>query len=199
VAGWVEEEPVTFRKNSFCSYCGTRFHTEQPWPRTCSNCQQISYLNPLPVAVTLLPVDGGLLCVRRSIEPAVGQLSLPGGFMDLGETWQEAAARELWEEAGVHIDPNELELFRVLSSRTQPFLLIFGIARPRPATSLPPFAPNDEASERVVVPGPIELAFPLHTQAMREFFAQRSGGAISHASAKRDGAIPGEGGRSRGP
>jgi ADP-ribose pyrophosphatase YjhB (NUDIX family) len=190
---------VTFRKNSFCSYCGTRFHTEQPWPRTCGNCQQISYLNPLPVAVTLLPVDGGLLCVRRSIAPAVGQLALPGGFMELGETWQEAAARELWEEAGVRIDPGELELFRVLSSCTQPFLLIFGIARPRPAAALPPFVPNDEASERAVVPGPIDLAFPLHTQSMREFFARRSGAAMSDAPQKYPNAIPDEDGHPRGP
>jgi ADP-ribose pyrophosphatase YjhB (NUDIX family) len=127
------------------------------------------------VAVALLPVDGGLLCVRRSIEPAVGQLALPGGFMDLGETWEAAAARELWEEAGIRIDPGELELFRVFSSRSQPYLLIFGLAAERKQSELPPFVVNDEASERVIVRQPVELAFPLHSRAMRDFFAHRDG------------------------
>lgn len=175
-AAWDEEDGVTVRKNAFCSYCGQRFFVEQPWPRTCGNCQQITYLNPLPVAVVLLPVDGGLLCIRRGIEPAVGQLCLPGGFMDLGETWEEAAARELWEEAGIRIEPRELELFRVFSSRHQPYLLIFGRARERHERELPPFAANDEATERTIVRGPVELAFPLHSRAMREFFANREGG-----------------------
>lgn len=163
---------MTLRKNAFCSYCGNPFLVDQPWPRACGNCQQITYVNPLPVAVVLLPVDGGLLCIRRSIEPAVGQLGLPGGFMDLGETWEEAAARELWEEAGIRIDANELALFRVFSSRSQPYLLIFGLARPRKESELPPFVVNDEASERLIVRQPVELAFPLHTRAMREFFAR---------------------------
>jgi ADP-ribose pyrophosphatase YjhB (NUDIX family) len=164
---------MTLRKNAHCSYCGRRFGEDLPWPRTCGGCGQITYLNPLPVALALLPVDGGLLCVRRSIEPAVGQLALPGGFMDVGETWQEAAARELFEEAGIPIAPEELELFRVFSSRTEPFLLVFGLARERPADGLPAYVPNTETSERVVVREPVELAFPLHTRAMREYFATR--------------------------
>lgn len=166
---------MTLRKNAFCSYCGQQFFVDLPWPRTCGNCQQITYLNPLPVAVVLFPVDGGLLCIRRAIEPAIGELGLPGGFMDLGETWEEAAARELWEEASIRIDPAELELFRVFISRNQPYLLIFGRARERKESELPPFAVNDEASERLVVHEPVELAFPLHTRAMREYFAARRG------------------------
>jgi len=166
---------VTLRKNAFCSYCGQPFIVDQAWPRTCGNCRQITYLNPLPVAIALLPVDGGLLCVRRGIEPAVGELALPGGFMDLGETWEESAARELWEEACIRIDPKELELFRVFSSRSQPYLLIFGRARERMESALPPFVANDEVSERTIVRQPVELAFPLHTRAMRDYFASRNG------------------------
>lgn len=167
---------MTYRKHSYCSYCGSRFQTDPPWPRTCGNCQQISYLNPLPVAVALLPVDGGVLCIRRAIEPHVGRLALPGGYMDVGETWQQAAARELWEEAGVRIDAAELKLFDVLNSPDDTSLLIFGVAREKRECELSPFVHNDEASERVIVPGPIELAFPLHTQVMRELFARRSAG-----------------------
>ena len=46
------------QRHSHCSYCGSLFANEQPWPRACRPCGNISYLNPLPVAVTLLPVDG---------------------------------------------------------------------------------------------------------------------------------------------
>ncbi len=161
------------RKNACCSYCGKRFVAGQAWPRTCGCCGQTSYLNPIPVAVALVPVDGGLLCIRRSIEPACGELALPGGFMEVGETWQEAVARELWEEAGVRLPPHELELFGVHTSRDDPFLVIFGLAGEKKERDLSPYVPNSETSERVVLHGPAELAFPLHTRALREFFERR--------------------------
>src|SRR4051794_25248089 len=97
-------------KHSYCSFCGAPFAAAIAWPRACAACGEISYVNPLPVAVTLLPVDAGLLVVRRTIEPQSGCLALPGGFIDLGESWREAAARELFEEAGVRTDPGELRL-----------------------------------------------------------------------------------------
>ena len=80
------------QKNSHCSYCGARFAEDGPWPRRCAACANVSYLNPLPVAVLLQPVDDGLLVIRRAIAP-VGRLALPGGFIDVGESWQAAAAR----------------------------------------------------------------------------------------------------------
>jgi ADP-ribose pyrophosphatase YjhB (NUDIX family) len=46
-----------------------------------------------------------VLLVRRNIEPQIGQLALPGGYMNLGETWQQAGARELFEETGTIIRP----------------------------------------------------------------------------------------------
>jgi ADP-ribose pyrophosphatase YjhB (NUDIX family) len=160
------------RKNAHCSYCGSVFGADQLWPRTCGGCTNTSYLNPLPVGVMLLPVDGGLLCVRRDIEPARGELALPGGFLDVGETWQEGCARELREETGVSIDPQEIRLFQTLSD-PHGFLLVFGLARARTLAELPPLGAGHETSECVVLNEPVPLAFPLHTLVMRDYFADR--------------------------
>jgi ADP-ribose pyrophosphatase YjhB (NUDIX family) len=157
-------------KNSHCSFCGAAFGADAAWPRTCGACGNTSYLNPVPVAVVLLPVDGGLLTIRRGVPPHVGKLALPGGFIDHGESWQQAAARELFEEAGVVVDPAGVELFDVHSA-PDGTLLVFGLG---PAVSeLPGFTAGDEATERVVIDGPCELAFPLHTRVAEEFFARR--------------------------
>src|SRR4029078_3947855 len=42
--------------HSYCSYCGSAFAAEQPWPRECAACGNITYRNPLPVAVAVVPV-----------------------------------------------------------------------------------------------------------------------------------------------
>lgn len=157
-------------KNSHCSYCGSRFQLPQPWPRTCAGCKQTSYVNPAPVAVLLLQVDGGLVVIRRGIPPRQGRLALPGGYINLGETWQHAAARELYEETGIQIDPATVEDFRTLSA-PDGTVLIFGLAR-LAAAALPPFHATDETTERLILRAPEELGFPLHTQAVREYFAR---------------------------
>jgi len=157
-------------KNSHCSYCGARFAEGAPWPRRCTACGNTSYLNPLPVAVLLQPVDGGLLAIRRAIAP-VGKLALPGGFIDTGEGWQAAAARELREETGIQIDPGGIHEARVLSA-PDGTLLVFGLAAPLAAGDLPPFTPSAETSERVIVRGATDdMAFPLHAQVVREYFS----------------------------
>src|SRR5690242_8197065 len=124
------------KKNAHCSYCGHAFAEDHAWPRTCLPCGNISYRNPLPVAVALVQVDGGLLCIRRTIEPKKGELALPGGFLEVGETWQEGCARELREETGVIVSPDEVQLFRVYSN-PEGFLLVFGMTAPRRLVDLP--------------------------------------------------------------
>jgi NADH pyrophosphatase NudC (nudix superfamily) len=162
-----------YKRNSHCSYCGTAFQEDQPWPRTCQNCGRTTYLNPTPVAVVLLPVGDGLLTVRRNIEPRKGMLALPGGFIMLGESWQEAGAREVLEETGLQVDSNSIEDFRVLSA-PDGTLLVFGLAAPLASAELPAFVANEEATEWVVITEPQELAFSLHTQVVQEYFGRKN-------------------------
>jgi ADP-ribose pyrophosphatase YjhB (NUDIX family) len=162
------------QKNAHCSYCGTRFTDGHAWPRTCDECKRVSYVNPIPVGLLLLPVDDGLLTIRRGIPPGQGQLAIPGGYVDLNETWQQAAARELWEEARIRIDPVEVEDFCARSSLIgDGILIIAGIARARTSRDLPAFEPTDETTERVVIAGPTELAFPLHNEITGLYFTRQ--------------------------
>lgn len=159
-------------KNSYCSYCGAHFPDGLPWPRRCPHCQNVTYQNPLPVAVVLLPVGDGLLLVRRTNEPGSGRLGLPGGFIGLGESWREAGARELSEETAVRIDPSGLRLFDTVSA-PDGTLLVFGLAPPTTEADLPPFVPTNETSETVVGRNPMELAFSTHTQMMARYFGEK--------------------------
>ena len=156
------------QKHAHCSFCGHRFPEQTPFPRTCDYCGNTTYVNPIPVAVVLLPVDDGLMLVRRAIAPHVGKLALPGGYIDLGETWQQAGAREVREETGLIIDPDALEMFWVRSAPDST-LLVFGLTSPHSAADLPVFVPTNESADRVVIRQPEALAFPLHTQAVQRF------------------------------
>lgn len=159
-----------------CTFCGARFVPEQPWPRRCGACGETSYQNPTPVAVAVQPVGGGLLVVRRGIPPARDTLALPGGFIEVGETWQHAAARELREEVGLAADPEAVRLYDAISA-PDGTLLIFGLF---PALStadeLPPVVPNEEALGWQVLPGPEPLGFDLHTRVANRYFAQVAAG-----------------------
>jgi ADP-ribose pyrophosphatase YjhB (NUDIX family) len=158
-------------KDSHCSYCGSSFAVDAPWPRRCPACGKFTYRNPLPVAVVLLPMAGGLVVIRRNTEPSKGTLTLPGGYIDYGETWQEGAQRELLEETGIEIDHKELVLYDVQSGLDNT-LVIMGLAREMPLSALRPFI-SKETREVTLIYAPVELGFPLHTEVVKRFFAER--------------------------
>ncbi|EFL13955.1 NUDIX domain-containing protein [Streptomyces sp. C] len=162
-------------RDSHCSTCGAPFATDG-WPRACAACDAVTYRNPLPVAVALLPVEDaagtGLVVITRTIEPALGGVALPGGFMDFGEDWRTAVVRELREETGIEAPASDVALADVLSSPGG-HLLVFGLLPPRPASALPLSAATDETTGWHLLHTPAELAFPLHTQAAASWFAGR--------------------------
>jgi ADP-ribose pyrophosphatase YjhB (NUDIX family) len=79
----------------------------------CPACGEIHYVNPLNVVGTVPFWGDQVLLCRRAIEPRRGLWTLPAGFMELGETTAQGAARETDEEAGARIEM--LELFTVLN------------------------------------------------------------------------------------
>jgi 8-oxo-dGTP diphosphatase len=93
------------QKKLFCPYCGLRlielFH-ENRNRLFCTHCNDPIYENPIPAACLVVTDDQGLvLLVQRSVEPQRGLWCLPGGFIELGESPESAALRELYEETGL--------------------------------------------------------------------------------------------------
>jgi len=70
----------------------------------CADCGHIAYENPKVVVGAVVVADGAVLLCRRAIEPRVGFWTLPAGYLELGETLEEGAARETWEEAQARIE-----------------------------------------------------------------------------------------------
>lgn len=161
-------------RHSHCSWCGSPFASDQPWPRLCRACGHTSYLNPLPVAVVLLPVGAGLVVIRRNTEPRKGTLTLPGGYIDYGETWQQAAGREAFEETGIAVSSDELRLYDVMNG-LDGTLVVFGLAAPRPRDCFKPFS-SEETQEVVLIERPMELGFSMHTEIAARFFSERGRG-----------------------
>ncbi|MEE4592977.1 NUDIX domain-containing protein [Streptomyces sp. DSM 41524] len=118
----------------------------------------------------------GVVVVRRAIEPALGRLALPGGYVEVGETWREGAVRELREETGLAADPGRVRLFDVHSTRDT--LEVFALLPVRDAATLPEAAPMPETAGWQVLDAPVTLAFDGHTAAVAALL-----GTASHAGA----------------
>ncbi|MFK8101314.1 MAG: NUDIX hydrolase [Saprospiraceae bacterium] len=94
---------------NYCSNCGTKVNfqavPEDHLPRhVCPQCTLIHYQNP-KIVTGCLPIweDKVLLC-KRAIEPRHGYWNIPGGYMENGETVEEGAMREVWEEAFAKVE-----------------------------------------------------------------------------------------------
>ncbi|MGA4843255.1 NUDIX domain-containing protein [Streptomyces sp. G45] len=171
------EHSTNSAPDSHCSTCGTRYADHVTgWPRTCAACATVAYRNPLPVAVALQPVydtkGTALVIVTRSIAPARGGTALPGGYVDHGEDWRHAVARELKEETGISAASRDVRIVEALSS-PDGHLLLFGLLPERPAADLPQSQPTDETEGWELLYRPAELAFPLHTSVVRAWFEGR--------------------------
>lgn len=126
--------------------------------RVCAACGFIDYVNPRIVAGAVVTDDQGrILICRRAIEPSRGLWTLPAGYMETGESVEQAARREAREEAMADIELDGLLAVYSVPRISQ--VQIFFRAR-----LLSPVAPGPESLEvalRAWEDLPMdELAFP---------------------------------------
>lgn len=92
---------------SFCHVCGQPLQLKyieiEHHERLVCQSGHIHYENPKVVAGTMPIHEGKVWLLRRAIEPRIGFWTFPAGFMELGESVEEAAARETLEEIGIDV------------------------------------------------------------------------------------------------
>jgi ADP-ribose pyrophosphatase YjhB (NUDIX family) len=92
----------------FCPRCGDGLERRllkdgEPERLVCAACGFVFYLDPKVAAGTICQVDGGVVLLRRAIEPQLGKWVFPGGFVDRGESVHDAAVRETLEEVNLRV------------------------------------------------------------------------------------------------
>jgi ADP-ribose pyrophosphatase YjhB (NUDIX family) len=81
----------------------------------CTACGYVHYENPKLLAACILFREHKVLWVKRARAPNAGLWAMPGGYVELGETVEEAAVRELLEETGLVVSPDQLSVYGVVS------------------------------------------------------------------------------------
>jgi NADH pyrophosphatase NudC (nudix superfamily) len=84
----------------FCPRCATACTAAATREFRCAHCGFRYFHNVAAAVAAFVVCDGALLVTRRAHAPAAGTLDLPGGFVDPGESFEQALARELAEELG---------------------------------------------------------------------------------------------------
>ena len=155
---------------SFCPRCGEKADVAFPRSLTCPHCGYGAFYNPKPVASAIpRDDDGRIWLLRRAFEPGAGRWTFPGGFVDLGESVEDAARRETREEMEIEVDLGGL--VGVYSRHDERVVLVVYAARP---LGVP--RPTEEATEvRAYAPGELpwdELAFWSTELALRDVLAR---------------------------
>jgi ADP-ribose pyrophosphatase YjhB (NUDIX family)/GNAT superfamily N-acetyltransferase len=144
---------------------------DRPRP-VCPSCDFIFYLNPIVAAGTLVEKDGRVALVQRGVEPGRGHWGLPTGYAELGESAEETAIRETWEEAHLRVELDGLlDALSYNTTESQGVLLIYAahvvsgeLAAGDDAIDAAWFAPNE-------LP---EIAFRTHRQILYKWRQARA-------------------------
>jgi ADP-ribose pyrophosphatase YjhB (NUDIX family) len=158
---------------NYCTLCGENLslripETDDRERHVCDSCGYVHYVNPRIIVCALPCYEDKVLLCKRAIEPRHGLWTLPGGFMEMGESTMEAAQRETLEEAGARIDV--LELYAMYHIIHIDQVHMFYRARLRDLD----FAAGPESLEvrllrETEVPWQ-DMAFPAVTDALRQYF-----------------------------
>ncbi len=166
----------------FCSYCGETVSRKTPsndnrerW--VCDACHQIHYQNPLPVVGCVPERDGKILLCKRAIEPRYGKWTVPAGFMELGESTVQGAARETLEEACAEVEIGHL--FAVVDVIDAGQIHLFYTAK-----LVSGFAPGFESLDvRMFTEGEVpwdEIAFHSGHYALKKYFEDKGRNRGAH-------------------
>jgi ADP-ribose pyrophosphatase YjhB (NUDIX family) len=107
----------------YCSNCGSAVTrgvsaTDGRERYSCRICGSTHYRNPRVIVRCIVQLADTILMCQRANEPARGQWEVPSGYLECGESLEEGAARETYEETGVLLDPRRLALYSVVSLTT---------------------------------------------------------------------------------
>lgn len=172
------------REKCFCHFCGHRLCRKQIEGRSrlfCENCNIPIYENPVP-ATCMVTVDASdrVLLVKRSVDPKKGWWCLPGGFMELQETPEGAALRELHEETGLTGAIDRLLGVAANNSSQYDTVLMMGfLVRSFSGT----LVAGDDADDAQWFAGSAlpEIAFETHGNFIRKYYADISPGESESA------------------
>ena len=147
---------------------------------TCGSCGSTFYINPATaVAAVIETPDGKIILTRRKNEPRSGYLDLPGGFVDINETAENAIIREIREELG--IDVNSPRFFASSPNEyTFNNLVYFTCDLGFICTSdeLEKMKPADDVSEAILIePDDImfnEIGFPSIVKLLKHYIEQKT-------------------------
>ncbi len=162
----------------FCPLCGGPLEKRllkagEPERLVCRACGFVFYLDPKVAVIALVPLQGGVVMVRRGIEPGYGRWVIPGGFVDLGEPVEEAVVRETLEETHLNIRVNRL--LNVYSYRGRQTVVLAYLTEYVSGE----LAAGDETLEaRVFAPAEIpwdQIAFTSTRDALREYLGTVEG------------------------
>ncbi len=89
----------------FCPKCGSAHFVDNNFKsKRCEACGFIYYFNPSSATIAVIINDRNeIMVATRANEPAKGTYDLPGGFVDMDETAEEAITREVKEETGLEV------------------------------------------------------------------------------------------------
>lgn len=147
----------------FCPKCGSALHKRrlkefEPERLVCPGCGYVMYLNPKVAAGAVVEHRGGIVLLRREIDPRAGFWVHPGGFVDRGETLEQAARRETREEVGLDVEIGRL--LGAFSFTDSEVVVVTFAAR---VISGEPMVGDESLEVRTFAPDQIpwnELAFP---------------------------------------
>jgi len=156
----------------FCPRCGKPPTIDAPRSLTCDHCGYGAFYNPKPVAVVIpLTEAEEIILMRRGFEPRRGHWSLPGGFVDLGESVETAAAREVMEELNLRVQIRRL--VGVYSRAEDRTVVVVYAAAARGTPAITEEALEVRAFAPIDIPWQ-DLAFWSEENALREYLGSRS-------------------------